>query len=66
MNENPSSQQVIEERRASVLDFIAAALFTDREAGVQLAAKIAAGDVDPEAGSAHPEPGLRRKQRKRK
>ena len=66
MNENPSSKQVIEERRASVLDFIAAALFTDREAGVQLAAKIAAGDLDPEAGSTHPEPGRRRKQRKRK
>ena len=37
----------------AVLDFIAAALFADREAGVQLAAKIAAGDADPEAGSAH-------------
>jgi TetR/AcrR family transcriptional regulator len=31
----------IRERRAAVLDFVAAALFTDREAGVRLAAEIA-------------------------
>jgi len=35
-------QQPIQQRRAAVLDFIAAALFTDREAGIQLAAQIAA------------------------
>lgn len=33
-----------EERRAAVLDFIAAALFANREAGIKLAAKIAASD----------------------
>jgi TetR/AcrR family transcriptional regulator len=34
----------IEERRAAVLDFIAAALFADRNAGIRLAAKIAESD----------------------
>lgn len=66
MNENPSSAQVIQERRAAVLDFIAAALFADRDAGVQLAAEIAAGDVSPVADSAHPKPVLHRKRGKRK
>ena len=33
-----------DERRAAVLDFIAAAMFADREAGIKLAAKIAATD----------------------
>jgi TetR/AcrR family transcriptional regulator len=41
MHEDPSSQKAIQERRAAVLDFIAAALFTDREAGVELARRIA-------------------------
>ena len=66
MNEDPSSAQVIATRRAAVLDFIAAALFTDRDAGVRLAAEIAARNVYPEAGSAHPEPALKRKRGKRK
>ena len=35
----------IEERRAAVLDFIAAALFADRNAGIRMAAKIAESDV---------------------
>ena len=35
----------IEERRAAVLDFIAAAVFTHREAGIRLAARIAASDA---------------------
>jgi TetR/AcrR family transcriptional regulator len=35
-------EQVIPQRRAAVLDFIAAALFTNREAGIALAAHIAA------------------------
>jgi TetR/AcrR family transcriptional regulator len=66
MNENPSSARVIEERRAAVLDFIAAALFADRDAGVKLAAKIALQDVYPEAGPDRAEPALHRKKRKRK
>src|SRR5271169_5160159 len=41
-NTDPFSPQAIQERRAAVLDFVAAALFTDRDAGVQLAAQIAA------------------------
>ena len=44
-------RQLIQERRAAVLDFIAASLFTNREAGIQLAAHVAAlenfgGDSD--------------------
>jgi TetR/AcrR family transcriptional regulator len=35
-------QQLIQERRAAVLDFIAAALFTNRESGIALAAMVAA------------------------
>jgi hypothetical protein len=65
MNENPSSAEVIQERRAAVLDFIAAALFTDRNAGVKLAAKIAAQKVNPEASLIHNE-DVRRKKGKRK
>ena len=37
-----STEQAIQQRRAAVLDFIAAALFTDRDAGIALAATIAA------------------------
>jgi len=37
-----TTPQAIQERRAAVLDFIAAALFTDRDAGIKLAARIAA------------------------
>ena len=37
----PMAEPTIEDRRAAVLDFIAAALFADRQAGIQLAAKIA-------------------------
>ncbi len=66
MNENPSSAQAIQERRAAVLDFIAAALFADRSAGVKLAAKIAAQNIYPETGSAHKEAAVHRKKGKRK
>jgi TetR/AcrR family transcriptional regulator len=44
MNENPWARHSIPERRAAVLDFIAAALFADRDAGIKLAARIAAPD----------------------
>ncbi|HLI63557.1 MAG TPA: TetR/AcrR family transcriptional regulator [Terriglobales bacterium] len=39
------SPQAIQQRRAAVLDFIAAALFADRDAGIKLAARIAAQAV---------------------
>ncbi|HZP23683.1 MAG TPA: TetR/AcrR family transcriptional regulator [Terriglobales bacterium] len=42
----------IQQRRAAVLDFIAASLFADREAGVKLAAKIAARHVSNDKDSA--------------
>ncbi len=38
---DPYAPEAIGERRAAVLDFVAAALFTDREAGIRLAAEIA-------------------------
>ena len=38
----PMPEPSIEDRRAAVLDFIAAALFADREAGIKLAATISA------------------------
>jgi TetR/AcrR family transcriptional regulator len=37
-----TSPKAIQQRRAAVLDFIAAALFTNRETGIRLAARIAA------------------------
>ena len=40
-NRDPYAPEAIRARRAAVLDFVAAALFTDREAGVKLAAEIA-------------------------
>jgi len=39
---DPYSPQAIQQRRAAVLDFIAAALFVDRNAGLTLASEIAA------------------------
>jgi len=41
-----NSAEAIQARRAAVLDFIAAALFADRETGVKLAARIAAEKVN--------------------
>lgn len=52
----------IDERRAAVLDFIAAALFANREAGIKLAARIAAADVLRHASK----PALSRTKGKRK
>ncbi len=45
---DPYSHQAILERRAAVLDFIAAALFVDRKAGLKLAADVAkrSGDTN--------------------
>ncbi len=42
-----NSAEAIQQRRAAVLDFIAAALFADREAGIKLAARIARGIKNP-------------------
>jgi len=42
LHEDTSTEQAIQERRVAVLDFIAAALFKDREAGIALAARVAA------------------------
>jgi TetR/AcrR family transcriptional regulator len=39
---DPTSESAIANRRAAVLDFIAAALFANRESGIRLAARIAA------------------------
>jgi TetR/AcrR family transcriptional regulator len=41
LRDSPIPMPTIEERRAAVLDFIAAALFADREAGIKMAANIA-------------------------
>ena len=51
-----TSAQAIQTRRAAVLDFIAAALFADREAGVKLAAQIAA-----RKSSDHPDAAVHRR-----
>jgi TetR/AcrR family transcriptional regulator len=45
---DPFSPEAIAQRRAAVLDFIAAALFSDREAGIRLAAEIAARKPEAE------------------
>jgi TetR/AcrR family transcriptional regulator len=47
-----SGADAIQQRRAAVLDFIAAALFTDREKGIKLAAKIAAASGSDSKSSA--------------
>ena len=52
----------VEERRAAVLDFIAAAVFADRNAGIKLAAKIADSDTQPPTRS---KPALSRTKGKR-
>jgi TetR/AcrR family transcriptional regulator len=58
----PMPEPSIEERRAAVLDFIAAALFTDRQTGIKLAARISAA-----APSNQPhKPALSRTKGKRK
>ncbi len=51
---DPYAPAAIRQRRSAVLDFIAAALFADREAGVRLAAEIARQknqETDPVAGT---------------
>ena len=48
----PTTERGIHDRRAAVLDFIAAALFADRDAGINLAARIAT--AVPEAAESTP------------
>jgi len=63
----PFSEQSIDARRAAVLDFIAAALFADRDAGTALAAQIAQDEElldehrlqQPPSGDIGPAPGRR-------
>src|SRR5271169_1769596 len=50
---DPFSRTAIDARRKAVLDFIAAALFADREVGLHLASKIAA-EAEPPGTSLHP------------
>jgi hypothetical protein len=50
---DPFSPQVLQQRRAAVLDFIAAALFADPSAGVKLAANVAS------CAAAHPQVDLK-------
>lgn len=50
---DPFSKAAIDARRKAVLDFIAAALFADREAGLHLASKIAA-EAEPSGTSLLP------------
>jgi TetR/AcrR family transcriptional regulator len=63
----PFDEQSIDVRRVAVLDFIAAALFADRDAGTALAAHIAQVETglaegpsqQPQSGAVRPEPGRR-------
>ena len=66
MKEDTTSQQAINQRRAAVLDFIAAALFEDREAGIGLAARIAAEDAHYEGEPPQAQPGPLPQRGKRK
>ena len=54
---DPYAPEAIRQRRAAVLDFVAAALFTDREAGVKLAAEIARQKDTSHTVDSAPAPG---------
>lgn len=60
LHEETSTEQAIHARRVAVLDFIAAALFKDREAGIALAGRVAAQPTT----SPRIEPAAPRKRRK--
>ena len=52
LSRDPFSQEALQQRRAAVLDFIAAALFADQSAGVKLAAEVASrAEAQPKVGS---------------
>jgi len=55
-NRDPYTPEAIVRRRAAVLDFVAAALFSDREAGVKLAAEIARQRSPDHASALAPAP----------
>ena len=58
---DPFSPDALQQRRAAVLDFIAAALFADQSAGVKLAAQVAARVEDkPKVDSNVTKPSTRR------
>ncbi len=62
----PMPEPSLEERRAAVLDFIAAALFADRAAGIKLAAKISGAPPTRGVVPKPLAPALSRKKGKRK
>jgi TetR/AcrR family transcriptional regulator len=59
----PMTEPSLEDRRAAVLDFLAAALFADRAAGIKLAAKICSANPSPQQDT---KAALSRKKGKRK
>jgi hypothetical protein len=62
---DPFSPEALRQRRAAVLDFAAAALFADRDAGVLLAAHVAAREAVNVAHSTVPLSPKRRKTARR-
>jgi hypothetical protein len=66
MPEDTSHEEAIHNRRIAVLDFIAAALFADRDAGLKLAAKIAVRDLPGKDGSTQSQPAVHGKKGKHK
>ena len=66
LNRDPYSPEAIRQRRAAVLDFVAAALFADRDAGLKLAARIAEEESERHELETAPKPGRGRTQGKSK
>jgi TetR/AcrR family transcriptional regulator len=64
LHEETSTEQAIQARRVAVLDFIAAALFKDREAGITLAARVAVQPMTQPTTSPLGDPPAPRKRRK--
>lgn len=53
---DPFSPEALKQRRAAVLDFVAASLFADRDTGVSLAKQIAAGECELAGSDQHSSP----------
>ena len=66
ISEDPTTERAIQQRRVAVLDFVAAALFEDRDAGLKLAARLAAHHGDGHASSAKSQAAVRSKRGRRK
>lgn len=66
LNRDPYSPEAIRQRRAAVLDFVAAALFADRDAGLKLAARIAHEESERHELETAPRPARARTRGKRK